>query len=330
MKRVWLVLLAGALFAWNASAQTSGSSQTSTSAKSKTSVSTDKSGAQVQSDTSVTTSQETKASREQSDKKGSGAQASSSGSASSSTSASAQAGDSSASLAAGTTIDAVLSSPVDARRNKEGDQVVARATKDVKSNGEVVIPKGSKLIGHVTQAKARAKGQSESELGIVFDHALLKNGQEMPVHVVIQALAAAQTATSTSLGDSDLMSSTSGMGSAAGSGRASASGGGLLGAAGSTVGAAAGAVTNTAGAAGNTVGGAVDATANTAASATGAVAGSNVAGMLNSSSTGAIGLKGLSLNSEASNATQGSLIVSSTRNVHLDSGTQLLLRAENQ
>lgn len=329
MKRVWLVLLAGALFAWNASAQTSGSSQTSTSAKSKTSVSTDKSGAQVQSDTSVTASQETKASREQSDKKGSGAQASSSGSAPSSTSASAQAGGSSASLAAGTTIDAVLSSAVDARRNKEGDQVVARATKDVKSNGEVVIPKGSKLIGHVTQAKARAKGQSESELGIVFDHALLKNGQEMPVHVVIQALAAAQTATSTSLGDSDLMSSTSAMGSAAGSGRASASGGGLLGAAGSTVGAAAGTVTNTAGAVGNTVG-AVDATANTAASATGAVAGSNVAGMLNSSSTGAIGLKGLSLNSEASNATQGSLIVSSTRNVHLDSGTQLLLRAENQ
>lgn len=324
MKRVWLVLLAGALFAWNASAQTSGSSQTSTSAKSKTSVSADKSGAQVQSDTSVTASQETKASREQSDKKGSGAQASSS------TSASAQAGDSSASLAAGTTIDAVLLSLVDARRNKQGDQVVARATKDVKSNGEVVIPKGSKLIGHVTQAKARAKGQSESELGIVFDHAFLKNGQEMPVHVVIQALAAAQTATSASLSDSDLMSSTSGMGSATGSGRASTSGGGLLSSAGSTVGAAAGAVTNTAGAVGNTVGGAADATANTAASATGAVAGSNATGMLNSSSTGVIGLKGLSLNSQASNATQGALIVSSTRNVHLDSGTQLLLRAENQ
>lgn len=200
----------------------------------------------------------------------------------------------------------------------------------MKSNGDVVIPKGSKLIGHVTQARARAKGQSESELGIVFDHALLENGQEMPIHVVIQALAAAETAASTSLGDSDLMSSASGTGSAAGSGRASGSGGGLVTSAGSTVGAAAGAVTNTAGAVGNTVGGAVDATANTAASATGAVAGSNAAGRLSSSSTGVIGLKGLSLNSQALNATQGSLIVSSTRNVHLDSGTRLLLRAENR
>jgi len=52
--------------------------------------------------------------------------------------------------------------------------------------------------------------------------------------------------------------------------------------------------------------------------------------MLNSSSTGVIGLQGLSLNSEASNATQGSVIVSSTKNVHLDSGTRLLLRAQAQ
>jgi hypothetical protein len=49
--------------------------------------------------------------------------------------------------------------------------------------------------------------------------------------------------------------------------------------------------------------------------------------MLSSTSTGVIGLKGLSLTSDASNSSQGSLIVSSTRNVHLDSGTQLLLRA---
>jgi len=32
----------------------------------------------------------------------------------------------------------------------------------------VIIPKGSKLIGHVTQAK-QEQGRSESALGIVFD-----------------------------------------------------------------------------------------------------------------------------------------------------------------
>jgi hypothetical protein len=45
---------------------------------------------------------------------------------------------------------------------------------------------------------------------------------------------------------------------------------------------------------------------------------------------GVFGLNGLSINSAASNATQGSMIVSSTKNVHLDSGTQMLLSASGK
>ena len=294
MKRICFLLLAAALIAWNASAQVSASSNTAAS-------------------------QETKASAEQSKK---GADAKASGSASTSASASAQAGQSSVNLSSGTTFEAALSSSLDASKNKEGDQVVARTTQDVKSEGKVILPKGCKLIGHVTQAKARAKGESESALGIRFDRAILKNGQEVPLKVVIQAVAAAQSQTSAALDSGDMMGSAPTAGSMGGSGRASASGD-ALGGVGSTVGAAAGAV-------GNTAGAALDATANTAASATGAAKGINAAGTLTSSSSGVIGLKGLSLNSEASSATQGSLIVSSTRNVHLDSGTRMLLRAQVQ
>src|SRR5216684_612380 len=260
-----------------------------------------------------------KPSSEQSPKKSSGAKASSS--ASSSTSA--QAAQNSVSLSSGTTIEAALSSPVDARKNKEGDQVVARTTQAVKSDGQVVIPKGSRLVGHVTQAKAKAKGESQSALGIVFDRAVLKNGQEVPLHVVIQALAAAEGSASTPLGAADTM------GSAGGSGRAGSSGGGVVSGVGSTAGSTAGAVTSTAGAAGSTATGAVGATANTAASTTGA-AGRGAAAALSSSSTGVIGLQGLALNSEVSSATQGSLIVSSTKNVHLDSGTRMVLRVAAQ
>ncbi len=299
MKRIWLVLLAGTLAAWNASAQ------------SPTSKASDG-------------SQETKPSSEQSGKKESQTKASGSASASTSTSASAQAGQNSASLSAGTTFEAALSSSLDAKKNKEGDQVVARTTQAVKSDGQVVIPKGSKLIGHVTQAKARAKGESESALGIVFDQAVLKNGQQVPIHVAIQALAAAQTQTAAALDAGNQTSQAGATGSAAGSGRAAGSGG-ALGGVGSTVGAAAGAVTNTAGAVGSTAGGAVGATTSTAASAT-----TGAAGQLTSSSSGVIGLKGLSLSSEAASATQGSLIVSSTKNVHLDSGTRMLLRVTAQ
>ncbi len=294
MKRVWLFFLASTLMAWSASAQ---------APPSKTS----------------DEPQGQKPSSEQSPKKSSGAKASSS--ASSSTSA--QAGQNSVSLSSGTTIEAALSSPVDARKNKEGDQVVARTTQAVKSDGQVVIPKGSRLVGHVTQAKAKAKGESQSALGIVFDRAVLKNGQEVPLHVVIQALAAAEGSASTPLGAADTM------GSAGGSGRAGNSGGGVVSGVGSTAGSTAGAVTSTAGAAGSTATGAVGATANTAASTTGA-AGRGAAAALTSSSTGVIGLQGLALNSEVSSATQGSLIVSSTKNVHLDSGTRMVLRVAAQ
>ena len=252
----------------------------------------------------------------------SGAKAQASGGAQ--TSASAQAGPNTVNLASGTTFEVALAGPVDARKNKEGDQVAARATQNVKSDGKVVIPKGSRLLGHVTQAQARGQGESNSSLGLVFDRAVLKNGQEVPVHVVIQALAAAQTTASSSLGETEAVGQASGMGSA----RASGGGGG----GGGLVGGATGAVANTTGAVGSTVGGAVNTTTSTAASTAGAVSGrgAGLGGALSSNSTGVIGLSGLSLNSQAANATQGSVILSSTKNVHLDSGTRLLLRAANQ
>jgi hypothetical protein len=55
--------------------------------------------------------------------------------------------------------------------------------------------------------------------------------------------------------------------------------------------------------------------------------GLNAAGQLTSNSQGVFGLSGLALESTTSAAAQGSLIMPTSRNVHLDSGTQLLLVA---
>jgi hypothetical protein len=112
------------------------------------------------------------------------------------TSAQGQALNSSGSLANGTVINAALSSPVDAKKNKPGDPISAKTTQATKSDGQVVIPKGSKLVGHVTETKEREKGKSESQLGMVFDKAILKGGQEIPLNVAIQALAPAQSVVS--------------------------------------------------------------------------------------------------------------------------------------
>src|SRR5438132_13964446 len=253
-------------------------------------------------------------------------QAQASGNASVSTSASAQNGQANGSLAAGTAFNAALSSPIDSKKCKPGDAVNARTTEAVKSEGKTVIPKGAKVIGHVTQASARAKGESESALGIVFDKAILKNSQEIPLSVGIQAIAAAQNNASAAGSDMDMMGS---MGaSAAGSGR------GALGGVTSAAGGAAGAVTNTAANVGGAAGGAVNSAANAggsiAGASKGAVGGLNAAGQLTSNSQGVFGLNGLNLSAAVSNSTQGSVITSAGKNVHLDSGTRMLLVTQAQ
>jgi len=237
--------------------------------------------------------------------------------------ANANAGNNSASISNGTKIDASLATSLDAKRSKVGDEVEARAEQDIKQDGKVVLKKGTRIVGHVTQAQARAKGQTQSQLGIMFDHAVMKNGQEMPFNASIQALASSQSAAAASTGADDIVASGGGMGAAQGSAR---SGGGLAGGVASTAGAAAGGVMNTASSAPMNAAGSL----NTVTRSSGAVGGLTSTGRLASNSSGVFGMEGLSIDSAASSATQGSMIVSATKNVHLDSGTQLLLRTTGQ
>ncbi len=238
-------------------------------------------------------------------------QAQASGSASASTSASAQNGQANGSLATGTAFNAALSSPIDSKKCKAGDPVNAHTTEAVKSEGKTVIPKGAKLVGHVTQ--------------VVFDKAILKNGQEIPLSAGIQAIAAAQGSASAAGADLDAFGGAGA--SAAGSG--AAGGRGALGGVTSTAGGAVGAVTNTAANVGGAAGGAVNSAGNAggsiAGASKGAVGGLNAAGQLTSNSQGVFGLNGLNLSAAGANATQGSVITSAGKNVHLDSGTRMLL-----
>src|SRR5712691_2636445 len=300
MNRAGMAIVVGTLFCMSAAAQ----SQTGAQA-----------GAQSGSQASVQAGQ---------------TQAQASGNASASTSASAQNGQASGSLATGSAFNAALSSPIDSKKCKPGDAVTAHSTEAAKSEGKTVIPKGSKLVGHVTQASARAKGESESSLGIVFDKAILKNGQEMPLNVGIQAIASAESAASAASPD---MGTMGGAGGSTGSSGA-AGGRGALGGVTSTAGAAAGTVTNTAANVGGAAGGAVNSAANAggsvAGAANGAASGLNAAGQLTSNSKGVFGLNGLNLSTAASNATQGSVIISAGKNVHLDGGTRMLLVSQAQ
>jgi hypothetical protein len=227
--------------------------------------------------------------------------------------ATSSAGNAGAQVAQGTTIQAVLAKPVDSRKSKVGDEVVAKATQDVKSNGQVVVPKGTRLLGHVTEAKASAKGESASALGIAFDKAVLKDGRELPLPLSIQAIAMTQSRASADMESDSMM-----VGPATSAG--GHAGGGMLAGATAPVGAVAGSATNTLGSAGAAAGGTVH----------GATEGMTDRGVLTSSAQGVVGLPGLSLNANASSSAQGSVITSQNQNVHLDSGTQMVLRVNAQ
>ncbi len=248
MKRIFLLLAVGTLGAWTSTAQTTASGQAGASAQSQTAMQANNPGAQSAGSGSAMTSS----------------------AASSSTPATANAGNSSASLSNGTKIDATLATSLDAKRSKPGDEVEVRTEEDVKEDGKVVLKRGTHLVGHVTQAQARASGQTQSQLGIVFDHALLKNGQEVPFSASIQALASAQSAASVSSGADDMMASSNGLGAVQGSARGGRGFvGGVASNAGATAGATAGTVMNTSNSVPLNAGG----TLNTVARSSGAVAG---------------------------------------------------------
>jgi hypothetical protein len=229
---------------------------------------------------------------------------------------SAQASAPNVSLASGSSLDAALTKSLDSKKAKKGDPISARITEDAKEeSGNTVIPKGSKLEGHVTQSSSREKGDSYSTLGILFDKAVLKDGQEVPLNVQVQAIALSQDAATVpaSSGMSGMSPMGGGSPEAAGPARSASSGG--MQSNGTPA-----AMVNTANpnVAANT-------DTNNAMASPGAVGGLNPAGQLKPGSRGVFGLEGIGL-ATASEGTQLVVIVTSTdKNVHLDSGTQLLL-----
>ena len=94
-------------------------------------------------------------------------------------------------IAPGSVIPVQLTKTVDAKKAKSGDEVQAKVTQDLKAgNGELIVPKDTKVLGHVTDAQPRTKEQKESQVGIAFDHAVMKDGRDVSLPLSIQAIIA--------------------------------------------------------------------------------------------------------------------------------------------
>lgn len=83
-----------------------------------------------------------------------------------------------------------LAKGIDTKHAKAGDPVTVEVTSDVKSGGQIVLPKGSLIKGSITKVEGFSKGKSDAEVDIEFDTVSLKNGPQSSAHLVIYALAA--------------------------------------------------------------------------------------------------------------------------------------------
>ncbi len=219
--------------------------------------------------------------------------------------AGAAANQSSPKIAPGSVIPVQLTKTIDAKKAKTGDEVVAKVTMDMKTtSGEVLVPKDTKVVGHVTEAQARNKDQKESQMGIAFDRAELKDGQSMNLPMSIQAVIGQQNNNANAQGGGDQgASSPSAPGGATPNASTSA---GRPGMAGSTPQPSPSA---TAGA---------DTTSNDSQA-------KNSTPRITGQTQGVVGISNLTLAS-GPNGAQGSVMSSEKNNVKLESGTMLLLK----
>jgi hypothetical protein len=77
---------------------------------------------------------------------------------------------------------------LDSSKLKEGDAVEVETAGSFKLPDGTLVPKGSKLTGHITTAKARSKGDSQSQLTVAFDKLNVANGKQLAVKGVVQAV----------------------------------------------------------------------------------------------------------------------------------------------
>src|SRR5688572_11008458 len=73
-------------------------------------------------------------------------------------------GKQSVEIASGTNITAELQKSLDVDKTRVGDEVVLKTKSSIRQNGHVAVPKGSTLIGRVTEVQKRTKENALSRI----------------------------------------------------------------------------------------------------------------------------------------------------------------------
>lgn len=214
-------------------------------------------------------------------------------------------------LQSGLQLVAQLQNRLDIRKAKEGDRVVLKTTKAIRTNSEVMIQKGATLIGHITNVQKKSKDTGQSSLSLVFDR--LETGSlSLPINATITSIT--QAATMVQVDDSMFGAPQMGAGNSVS--RPSQGSGGLLGGITSTVGGVVNTTTQTVGGTAQTLGGVVNSTTDGAGNVTSAAAN---------------GLSGLRILQATDASAEGSSTLALTGgNLRLEKGTSFNLLVNNR
>jgi len=251
-----------------------------------------------------------------------------SGAASETSASAAQAGKTGAAATQASSLSAELTQKINSKNAKVGDEVIARTTSTAQLAQGTRLPKGTRLLGKVTEVQPRSGAQHDGHLAFAFDRAILRDGREVPIHATLQSISPSPAVSAMASGSDDFAAGATPM-AVSGGGRAS---GGLLGGGGvsvphtglisNTVSGATSTVASTPARVTSTAGSAVQTTSAAAHQTVGAVR--QTTGTLNQTTGSAVSaistLPGVTASSSGSNTT---ILDAKGSNVDLSSGTQL-------
>jgi hypothetical protein len=196
------------------------------------------------------------------------------------------------------TVFAVLTKSVESKTATVGQELTLRTTSDVSVNGEVIIPRGSQLLGRVTEVITKSR-ETEPSISVVVEKAIKADGSTIPVQAIIAAVAAPQKKSLAADPTFEMMHSNEPKMTGATSASTSSSG---------------------------TLSPSSKSSSNAAVATAGVEGAADESPTLNENSQGALGYEGLSLSWRLLTPPPITVFATKGKNLKLEAGTQMLLR----
>lgn len=216
-----------------------------------------------------------------------------------------------------------LETKLDSKSARQGDAVVVKTTEPFKTASGVTLPKGTRIVGSVTEVQAKGAAGPDSHLGVRFDRAELKDGQSLAIQSSVLSVSRPPSAIAAGMPGDDSFGAAGGA-RATGSDRGGFTGTGPAG--GSLTGAASAGTRSLDNAAGGAAASAQRGAAGLDPDAgLGPAAGTRTgSSMASNAAPHPSGIPGILLAGRAGSASSASGTFSAAKqNVHLDSGTQI-------